>query len=347
MISVGVLAFAACSGGDDDAGSPIESIESTTTTVTTITTEPASTATPTTSSTTTTTVPPVCVITVAAGDSLGAISTGLDDISLDELQSENRLGDDSVIHPGDELDICIDNDVDDVTGASRLAPSAATVSAQQRKLNELFAPYSIAELAIDGDSGPLTRQLLCAARRGLGLRASTLHMPVDSPESDDLFAADALAIPEQAPTWAGRWIVIDKTCQVLITGEGDERIVDIFPTSTGEPGFETRGVVARAFRFDPALDNGGWHDSSAFPVAVDNPLNGNMYKPLYFNDGQAIHGANVVPPDPRSKGCARTFPWHQERLLEWLSLDDVTDATWAEGRINATVAAIGDYRPDP
>ncbi len=347
MISIGVLAVTACSGGGDDEAMPApESIGSTTTAATTTTTEPTTTTSPPTSSTTTT-VARVCVVTVAAGDSLGAISARLDGISLDQLQSENRLGDDSVIHPGDELDICIGNDVDDVTGASRLAPSAVVVSAQQRKLNELFAPYSIAELAIDGDSGPLTRQLLCAARRTLGLRASTLHMSAGSHESDALFTADTLAVPERAPTGASRWILIDKTCQVLITGEGDDRIVDIFPTSTGEAGFETRAVQARAFRFDPALDNGGWHDSSVFPVSVDNPLNGNMYKPLYFNDGQAIHGANVVPPDPRSKGCARTFPWHQDRLLEWLSLDEVTESTWSEGRINATVAVIGDFRPGP
>lgn len=47
----------------------------------------------------------------------------------------------------------------------------------------------------------------------------------------------------------------------------------VFPTSTGSEGFETRDQDrADAFRFNPALDNGGWHDSSEFPVGVDNPL---------------------------------------------------------------------------
>ncbi|MEO6653257.1 MAG: hypothetical protein ABIP17_11425, partial [Ilumatobacteraceae bacterium] len=49
----------------------------------------------------------------------------------------------------------------------------------------------------------------------------------------------------------------------------------------------------------------------------------------------------------RSKGCARTFPWHQDRLLAWLDLDDVTEATWQESRIGVTVAVIGDFRTDP
>jgi hypothetical protein len=103
--------------------------------------------------------------------------------------------------------------------------------------------------------------------------------------------------------------------------------------------------AAEAFRYDPAVDNGGWHDSANFPVEVDDPLNGNMYRPLYFNRGQAIHGANYVPPEPRSKGCARLLPWHQDRLLGWLGLDDLTEATWNPSAIGVIVTAQGDYRP--
>ncbi len=137
---------------------------------------------------------------------------------------------------------------------------------------------------------------------------------------------------------------IDQTCQVIFTGEGDDRVVDVFPTSTGQPGYETRTVTARALRFDPAADNDGWHDSAAFPVKGDNPLNGNMYKPLYFNDGQAIHGAGVIPPEPRSKGCARTFPEHQDMVIEWLGLDKETQATWDADKIGVTVVVQGRYQ---
>ena len=195
-----------------------------------------------------------------------------------------------------------------------------------------------------GDSYP--RQMLCAARMGLGLRVDTLDMTEGSPEEQALFEATSLSIPEGAATWADRWILIDKTCQVIFTGESGGGVVDVFPTSTGESGFETRDVLAnRAFRFDPALQNDGWHDSATFPVEVDNPLNGNMYKPLYFNRGQAIHGANYVPPEPRSKGCARMFPWHHDQLLNWLGLDSLTEATWSESRIDVTVTVQGEFRP--
>jgi hypothetical protein len=37
----------------------------------------------------------------------------------------------------------------------------------------------------------------------------------------------------------------------------------VFPTSTASEGFETRDQgCAEAFRFNPALDNGGWHDNN-------------------------------------------------------------------------------------
>ncbi len=287
-----------------------------------------------------------CVVTVAAGDTLSKIADGVEDVTIDEIRAENWLGEDHVIHPDDELDVCVGNDLDDVRGTSRLAPEPAAVRRQQQRLNELFAPYRIAELAVDGDSGMLTRQMLCAARMGLGLAVNAGHMAPGSTEEDTLFETDSLSVPAGAATWSDRWILIDETCQVMFTGEGDSGITNVYPTSTGEADFETRNVQGvAAFRYDPALDNGGWHDSSRFPVEVDNPQNGNMYKPIYFNDGQAIHGANYVPPFPRSKGCARMFTWHQDELIAWLGLDDVSEPTWRESQIGVTVTVQGAYRP--
>ena len=285
-------------------------------------------------------------MTVQAGDSVGGIVARLGgEVTLEALLDENGMIEADIIHPDEQLDICPGNDIDDVTGASRLAPSADVVEVQQRKLNELFAPYAIPELLVDGDSGPLTRQMLCAARMGLGLPVDTSHLPADSDEEATVLAATSLSIPDGAATWAGKWILVDETCQVIFTGEGEDRIVDVFPTSTGTADFPTHNAQALpAYRFDPALDNGGWHDSANFPSEVDNPQNGNMYKPIYFNGGQAIHGAGYVPPTPRSKGCARMFPSHQDLLVAWLGLDDVTEAIWNERTIGATVTVRGEYR---
>ncbi|MCB0967621.1 MAG: LysM peptidoglycan-binding domain-containing protein [Ilumatobacter sp.] len=339
-----LLILAGCSGGSDAASTAASTSAPSTS-------APATTDAPTTTVTTvapTTTEPaPICVVTVQPGDSLGAIVAGLDGITMDDLLAENRMSETDIIHPGEQYDVCPGNDVDDVTGTSRLAPPPAHVEVQQAELNGLFAGTSLFELGIDGDSGPLTRQAICAARMLLGLPESTAHLPEGSEEEATIFAAtsDSFTIPAGAATWSSKWILINETCQVIVTGEGADRIVDIFPTSTGTPDYPTHNVQALdAYRFDPALDNEGWHDSTNFPSEVDNPLNGNMYKPIYFNGGQAIHGAGYIPPNPRSKGCARTFPHHQDRIIAWLGIDDIVEPVWNAGAIGATVSVVGEYR---
>jgi hypothetical protein len=289
---------------------------------------------------------------VAPGESLGAIAAEQADeiVTTASLQAENDLVDELIL-PEQLLDVCIDNGLDDISGEQRLERNAAvvaaetlfSVTAQQTKLNELLVPYGFPEMPVDGVSGPVTRRALCASRLALGLPVNRSDMAPGSPEEALLLATPALPIPPNVAT-EGRWIFIDLTCQVLLTGDGPDVLVNVFPTSTGEPGFETRlQEQTRAFRFNPALDNGGWHESSIYPVPEDNPLNGNMYKPLYFDNGQAIHGANNVPTSPQSKGCARLKPADQDRLVAWLGLDTVSGATYSKDRIGVTVTVRGGF----
>jgi len=309
------------------------------------------------SSTTTTTVAELevydadCVVRVQPGESLSLIADSRDDelVTVATIRAENGLPDD-LIQPDQLLDVCIDNGLDDITGEQRLErnqaivdeETAESVVVQQAKLNELFVPFGFPEMPVDGISGPVTRRSLCAARLALGLPVSRADMEPGSPEMEALLATPALPTPPNMAS-DGRWIFIDLTCQVLITGEGPN-LVNVFPTSTGEQDYETRlQERTRAFRFDPALQNDGWHNSTDFPVEVDNPLNGNMYKPLYFDGGQAIHGANNVPTSPQSKGCARLRPSHQDQLIAWLALADADGPTNSRDRINATVTVRGDY----
>ena len=144
------------------------------------------------------------------------------------------------------------------------------------------------------------------------------------------------------------WVLIDRTCQVMYAGRGPEQLDYVFPVSTGEREFPTRDQnMSRMFRYDPALDNEGWHDSTDYPVPVDNPLNGNMYKPLYFDGGQAIHGANNVPTTPQSKGCVRLSPANQDLLVGWLGLADADGPTNDSNRIGAVVNVQGAYPHEP
>lgn len=326
---------------------------STTSATTTVPATSTTTTTPVTSTTTTEPDPlvdvhdPICVRIAGEG--------GLDQISDSEAGSmtslwiENGFRDAPAV--GDLVDVCVDNGINDVTGESALRHDDPAVAAavsdevrrQQEKLNELFDPFGTTPLAVDGISGPRTGQRLCAARVALGLDVSVADLQPGSSEHAALFAADNLPTPASTALESDRWVLIDRTCQFMFVGAGGD-LVFAFPTSTGTDGFETRlQDRAEVFRYNPATDNGGWHDSSEYPVGVDNPLNGNLYKPLYFDLGQAIHGANNVPPEPASKGCARLSVANQEQLLDWLGLLDATDETWRKPEINLTVNVQGDF----
>jgi lipoprotein-anchoring transpeptidase ErfK/SrfK len=169
-------------------------------------------------------------------------------------------------------------------------------------------------------------------------------MVAGSAEEQQLMATETLPIPFTSAILSERWVVIDETCQIMFVGAGTHQLQFVFPTSTGLAEFPTRRQNrSPVFKYNSASHNGGWHDSLTYPAAEDNPLNGNMYRPLYFDGGQAIHGANNVPRSPASHGCARLRVHHMDMLIEWLGLGGVTGATYDEGRINLTVNVHGQY----
>jgi len=383
LIALAAITFSACTATTDsavltrdadatledttpssDVSNPVEP-SSTTTTVsapqastTGPATDPTTTTITSTTATTTTTAPPLdvfdpnCVVrskTVGSMELLAAeLAVGVATI---DLWSENGFTHGTQI--GDLVDTCAGNGINDIDGTPRTGLNdstiagavAANVEQQQAKLNELFAGSGTGDLAVDGASGPLTGQRLCAARLALGLTTTIADMSPGTEEQVRLIEATELPTPISTATASERWVLIDRTCQVMFIGAG-EQTTFVFPTSTGSEGFETRDQDrAPAFRFNPALDNGGWHDSSEYPVGVDNPLNGNLYKPLYFDFGQAIHGANNVPPTPQSKGCARLRVSDQETLIAWLGLDSVETELWRKNEMNVTVNVQGAFVP--
>jgi lipoprotein-anchoring transpeptidase ErfK/SrfK len=359
------------------SSSTTSTVAETTTSSSTTTTAPPP---PPTDGTTTTAAPaagapnPACIYTIEPGDSLNAIITNLANpaVSVDAVAVENGIGDPNVITTGDPLDVCPGNGVDDISGALRAPPDTTPepepettlppdpttpdtvapgtplpsgVEAQQAKLNELFTNKGLSPLTVDGQSGRQTRQQLCAARVALNIPVSRDAMAPGSLEEIALMQTNTLPTPPTAPVQAGRWVLIDQTCQIMFVGDGPNNVVFVFPTSTGLPQYRTRDQEAsRVFRYDPATANKGWHDSSQYPAASDNPLNGNMYKPLYFDNGQAIHGANTVPTSPASHGCARLRVADQDTLINWLGLGDQKAQIWNDrGRIGLTVTVQGTY----
>ena len=160
---------------------------------------------------TTTTIPeapalfdPSCVVEVQELDSLGLIANQFDDetVNVVALRAENNLAT-ADIEVGQMLDVCVGNGLDDVTGEQRPDPDETIVAAavrqnveiQQLKLNKLFEGLGTPPLLVDGISGPVTRQRLCAARLGLGLPAELEDMSAGSDEEDRLLAAAELQIP--------------------------------------------------------------------------------------------------------------------------------------------------------
>lgn len=83
----------------------------------------------------------------------------------------------------------------------------------------------------------------------------------------------------------------------------------VMQVSTGMPGYQTRiGIFKGTWRFD------GWWQSTIYP-------DGKMYRPIFFNGGQALHGSltdDLVHWYPASHGCVRML--HSD-----------IDALWAGG----------------
>ncbi len=290
---------------------------------------------------------PDCVIEIQEGDSLSIIAEAMPDtaVTYDDLAEENGIDDPDAINSGAYLDICVGNQVDDIDGGDRSEDATVDIvdeqiAAQQRQINALFAGLGIDELLVDGISGRITQRSLCAFRSAFGLPVSRADMVPGSAEEQLLMSVSSLPLQTGAPE---RWVLVDKTCQVMFAGQGD-RIVHLWAVSTGEAGYETRDQNGSdAFRFDPAVDNDGWHNSSTYPAAVDNPLNGNMYKPVYFDRGQAIHGSYNVPTEPLSKGCVRLLVEDHDAFLAWIGLGGHTRTIWDDDEINLVVNVRGEY----
>jgi lipoprotein-anchoring transpeptidase ErfK/SrfK len=87
----------------------------------------------------------------------------------------------------------------------------------------------------------------------------------------------------------------------------DGQVVRVFPVSTGKTASRTAiGTFEVGWRVD------GWRESRSYPGSM-------LYRPLYFHDGQAIHGMKddrLVKPHPVSHGCVRVHRGDADWLWE-------------------------------
>src|SRR5699024_7627071 len=110
---------------------------------------------------------------------------------------------------------------------------------------------------------------------------------------------EAGTVPEATIT-EGDAVAIDLETQLLLV-ISDGEVVGTIHTSTGSGDhYEGSEGVPRI-----ATTPTGTYDVFRYADAWDPGPYGELYRPMYFNGGIAVHGYPSVPAQPASKGCAR------------------------------------------
>lgn len=152
----------------------------------------------------------------------------------------------------------------------------------------------------DGLPGPETDRAFCTFANLMG-KPAKLAPPSRSLVRQMLTTAE-LPLPARTER---NYLEVNKTCQTLIVVRNG-RYMRIMTASTGMPGFET---TSGKFSFSSIGPK--WQESTIYP-------GGMMYKPMFFNGDQGIHGE---PTDDmalgyfQSHGCVRTFQSEHEWLV--------------------------------
>jgi len=205
------------------------------------------------------------------------------------------------------------------------APPAPTAEEVQQALVDLGIPAG----EVDGKWGVRTRQGFCIWRDLTG-REANRNLPSDL-EARAIVNAQyfqrtypgyrALKIPSDFVVGLN----ISKTCQSAVWVKDKSREnYKVTIVSTGAPGLETGdGIFKVTWRVDR------WYESIAYP-------DGWMYRPMFFNAGEAIHGSESdtwVWWYPASHGCVRM-------------LGKDVDELWASGfGTGSKIYVYGNWNP--
>ncbi|GGL09278.1 hypothetical protein Sme01_00200 [Sphaerisporangium melleum] len=192
----------------------------------------------------------------------------------------------------------------------RLGAKGAAVKDLQSRLRELgYLPGKI-----DARYGGATQSAVWVFQKVQGIRpTSTITArtwrALESPR------APRVLVPNGRPDR----VEIDLTRQVAVLYRGGEvRLITHVSSGSGIPYCETATWQGKAQRFcgsarTPTGDykttwrRSGWHRSYL----------GQLYNPIFFNGGIALHGALSVPLYPASHGCVR-LPMHVAEILPGL-----------------------------
>lgn len=147
----------------------------------------------------------------------------------------------------------------------------------------------------DGDFGHLTQQAIWALQKQGGLTPDGIV----GRKTLLALSRDALPTPESSSS-AGLHVEVDRTTQLLLlVKDGSTHLVLNTSTGNGQP-YDWYGRQLEAHT--PA---GDFTVQSTYTDGWQTGPLGDLYRPMYFNGGIAVHGAPAIPPYPASHGCCR------------------------------------------
>jgi len=173
--------------------------------------------------------------------------------------------------------------------------SAVSKHVTNLRVESVLKAWNFPVGAANGYFDQSTRQALCAWRDLAG-RNVTHSLP----SIQEKFMINR-AIRPKVPARLVVGLNVNITCQVVIWVvkdkiTGEHKVRKVFQATTGMSEFPTRTGTFRIYG-----QRNEWQESDLYPGAM-------MYRPKYFDGGQAFHGSAtdaLVVPYPASHGCVR------------------------------------------
>lgn len=145
----------------------------------------------------------------------------------------------------------------------------------------------------DGDFGELTQQAVWAVQKQNGLVRDAIVGPL----TRNALTNGSLPKPVGG---AGTRVEVHLRKQLLLFVK-DGRTTRVLNTSTGNNEY----YWVNGVRYRATTPTGSWKIYSTYSKGWQwGPL-GNLYRPMYYNQGWAVHGSSSIPPYPASHGCSR------------------------------------------
>lgn len=180
---------------------------------------------------------------------------------------------------------------------SRGSTGRAVTALQQRLANNGYWCG-----AADGVFGHLTQQAVWAVQKVNGLYRDGIVGPLTNRALDSGY--------RPAPVGgSGNRMTVLLASQVILVQRGG-RTTEIYNTSTGNG--EVYWLNGR--RYTATTPRGSYSVYSTYSSGWQwGPL-GNLYRPMYFNGGIAVHGSESIPTYPASHGCCRLSTAAMDRV---------------------------------